>query len=159
MRPNSPTPAYEGTLAPPGEYDWTSASFTTPESTTQTANRSVQSFLHSSRHNVPILCNGRSFPFKINYPFPWGSEPHIMHDSLDPSDPKIQTVSRSVQPFLHRWPHSVPIPYNRPPLFPQKCPFPWVMWAPSNAWFLWLPSPQPKTASRSVQPFLQGSLV
>jgi len=37
-----------GTMAPPGEYDWTFASLGPPESTTQTANRSVQPFLHSS---------------------------------------------------------------------------------------------------------------
>jgi len=55
----------EGTLAPPGKYDWTCASFGPPESTTQTANRSVQPFLHSSRHKVPILYNGRPFPQKI----------------------------------------------------------------------------------------------
>jgi len=36
---------HKGTLAPPGEYDWTCASFSPLESTTQTANRSVQPFL------------------------------------------------------------------------------------------------------------------
>jgi len=35
-------PSYEATLAPPGEYDWTCASFSPPKSTTQTANWSVQ---------------------------------------------------------------------------------------------------------------------
>jgi len=42
-------PSHAGTLAPPGEYDWTCASFGPPKSTTQTANWSVQQFLHSSR--------------------------------------------------------------------------------------------------------------
>jgi len=37
-------PSLEGTLAQPGEYDWTYAFFGPPESTTQTANRSVQPF-------------------------------------------------------------------------------------------------------------------
>ena len=40
------------TLAPPGEYDWTCASFGPAESTTHTANRSVQPFLHSLRKSV-----------------------------------------------------------------------------------------------------------
>jgi len=43
---------HEGTLAPPGQYDWACASFGLPESTTQKANRSVQLFLHSSRKSV-----------------------------------------------------------------------------------------------------------
>jgi len=41
--------SHEGTLAPPGEYDWTCASCGPAESTTQTTNRLVQPFLHSSR--------------------------------------------------------------------------------------------------------------
>ena len=40
-------------------------SFGPAESTSQTANRSVQPCLHSSRQNVPILYNGRPFPKKI----------------------------------------------------------------------------------------------
>ena len=35
-----------------------------------------------------------------------------------------QTVSLSVQPFLHRWPQSVPILYNGMFFPPQNCPFP-----------------------------------
>ena len=50
-----------GILAPPGEYNWTCASFGLPESTTQTANRSVQPFLHRSRKIVvwPIVATWR----------------------------------------------------------------------------------------------------
>jgi len=55
-------PTGDGTLSPPGEYDWTCASFSTPESTAQTANRSVQPFLHHSRQKVPILYNGGPSP-------------------------------------------------------------------------------------------------
>jgi len=51
--------SHEGTLAPPGEYDWTCASFGLLKSTTETANESVQPFLHSLRQKVPILYNGR----------------------------------------------------------------------------------------------------
>jgi len=36
-------------------------------------------------------------------------DPHLTHDSYGQSDPTTQTASRSVQPFLHRWP--VPILY------------------------------------------------
>jgi len=61
---------HEGTLVPPGKYDWKCVSFSPPESTTQMANRSVQSFLHSSRQKVPILYNGRSFPTEL--PLPMG---------------------------------------------------------------------------------------
>jgi len=39
-----------------------------------------------------------------------------------PSEPISQTASRSVQPFLHRWPQSVLILYNGTPLFPSKLP-------------------------------------
>jgi len=41
------------------------ASFGPPESTAQTANRSVQPFLHSSRRKVPTLYIGRPFPPKL----------------------------------------------------------------------------------------------
>ena len=54
--------ALSGTLAPPGKYDWICASFGPPESTTKTANWSVQLFLHSSRQNVPTLYNGALSP-------------------------------------------------------------------------------------------------
>jgi len=47
-------------LAPPGEYDLTSASFGPPESTTQTANRSVQPFC--TAHQCCQACLGTSFP-------------------------------------------------------------------------------------------------
>jgi len=52
----------EGTLVPPGEYDWTCVSFGPPKSTIQMANWLVQPFLHSSRQKVPILTMGSSFP-------------------------------------------------------------------------------------------------
>ena len=113
--------SHEGTLAPPREYDWTSASFGPPKSTTQTANWSVQPFYHSSRHKVPnSLYFTAGAPFPQNCPFPWRSGPHITQDSLGPSEPTTQTAYRSVQPFLYRWPQSVPVLYNGTPL-PGKC--------------------------------------
>jgi len=45
------------------------------------------------------------------------------------------------------------------PFPPQNCPFPWGIWTPSNTWFLGPPDASTQMASRSVQPFLQGSLV
>ena len=65
------------TLTPPGEYHLTRASFGPTESTTQTANRSVQPFLYSSRWKIPILYNGQgrttlSQEVK-NCPFSWAS--------------------------------------------------------------------------------------
>jgi len=51
-----------GTLAPHGEYHLNCAFFSPLESTTQTTNRPVQPYLHSSRQKVPILYNGRPFP-------------------------------------------------------------------------------------------------
>jgi len=67
-------PSHLGTLTPPGEYDWTCASFGSRESTTQTANQSAQTFLHRSQHKVPILYSGRPFPSKM--PLLLGSRPH-----------------------------------------------------------------------------------
>jgi len=54
-------PSWEGTWAPPGEYDWTCASFGPPESTTQTANRSVQPFLSQLTVESPYTMKGQSF--------------------------------------------------------------------------------------------------
>ena len=49
-------------LVPAGEYDWTRETFGKPQSTTQTANQSVQLLLHSSWQKIPILNNGKPFP-------------------------------------------------------------------------------------------------
>jgi len=49
--------------------------------------------------------------------------PHLTHASLGPPESLPQTASRSVRPFLHRWPQRVPILYSGPPLPPQNCPF------------------------------------
>jgi len=58
----------QGTLVPPGEYNWTCADFGQPESTTQMANWSVQPILQSSHQKVPILFNGRLCPPKLPLP-------------------------------------------------------------------------------------------
>jgi len=79
-----------------------------------------------------------------------GSWRHLIHDSLSRTEPTIQTASRSVQLFSHRWPQSVPILYNGTPLSPQNWPFPW-----GSGPHLSLGQPESSTqmASRSVQPF------
>ena len=95
-----------GTLALPGEYDRTRAYFGPPESTTQTANRSVQPLLHSSRQKVPILYNGLPFSHKlpllmghVDWPIqlmiPWAilsSLPKRHHDRFS----RFRTGDRSV---------------------------------------------------------------
>jgi len=91
-------PSHVGTLAPPGEYRWTCASFGPSQSTVQTGNRSVQPFLHSSRHKVTILTMGCSFP--KNASSHGGSRPHVIHGSLGPPASSTPTASRSAQPFL-----------------------------------------------------------
>jgi len=90
-----------GHMVPPGEYDWTCASFdcfAPPKFTTQMANLSVQPFLHSSRQKTPIVFSGRPFPQKFSIPI-GGSVPRLIYDSLAPSGPATQTASRSVLPF------------------------------------------------------------
>jgi len=104
------------------EYDWNRASFGPPESTTHTANRSVQPFVHSSLQNVPILYNERRFPPKLRF-LVKDLDPDLIHDSLGHSQITIQTAWRSIPPFSHRWPQSVHV-LHYGNLFPQNCPFP-----------------------------------
>jgi len=110
-------PSHVDTMASPSEYDWSCASFGPPESTIQTANRSVQSFLLSSPQKVSVFTMGSSFPKKL--PFPTGNlDTHLIHGSLNPPESSTQMVSRS-GPFLHRQLQSVPILYNGTPLPPS----------------------------------------
>jgi len=58
-------------------------------------------------------------------------DPHLIHDSLGPSDPINQTASLSVHPFLHRWPHSDFTYFTMGrPFTPSKLPFRWGIWTP-----------------------------
>jgi len=100
--------------------------------------------------------------FLKNCPYHGASGPHIIYDSLGQSEPTTQTVSLSVQSFLHSSRQRVvgharacPFPNSnahshlctddrrvsvyfimgRP--FPTKnCPFPWGMWTPSTLCFI-----------------------
>jgi len=90
-----------------------------PDSASQMASVSVQPFLHSSQQKFPILYSGR--PFSPKFPLPMaGSAPLSNTWFLGPSKPTNQMASWSVQPFLHRRPHRVPILYNGTPLPPLK---------------------------------------
>ena len=113
-------------------------------STTQTANRSVQPFLHSSRQKVPILYSLQWATFPPKLPLLMGDlGPDLIHDSLGHSEIIIQTASRSVQPFSHRWPQC---PYTLlwAPLSPKIAPSHAVIWTPSNTIPWAHPRPQPK---------------
>ena len=82
-----------------------------------------------------------------------GSGTHLTRDSLGPYEPTNQTASLSVQPFLHRWPHSVHFAMGRP-FPPQNCPFPlgYLVPHPTHG-SLGPPESSTQMASRSVQPF------
>jgi len=62
--------------------------------------------------------------------------PHLTHDSYGPSKPTTQRASRSVWPFLHRRPQSLPTLYNGTPLPQSKLPLPMGgSGPPSTTWF------------------------
>jgi len=110
------------TLVPSGEYDWTRASLGPPKCTTQMANRSVQQFLHSSRHTVPILYNGQ--PFSPKLALSWGSGTPSNSCFLGPirdHNPNITTIVLAVFAQV-----TAECAYTLPwaPLS-RKVPFPW----------------------------------
>ena len=72
-------------------------------------------------------------------------QPHIIHASSGPPESKPQTASRSVQPFSHNSPQSVPILHNGSPLPRSKLPLPMGDLDPIYYMVLWAyPSPQPE---------------
>jgi len=86
----------------PGEFDLICASLGKlgpPESATQMANRSLQTFFHSSQQKFPILYSGRPFPPKLSLPM-GDVYLHLTRGSLCPPDFSTQTASRLVEPFL-----------------------------------------------------------
>jgi len=111
--------------------------------------------------SVPILYNGTPLSPQ-NCSFALGDlDPHLIHGSLGPLEPTTQAASRSVQPYSHKGPHSVPILYNGTPLSALKiAPFPWGDLDPHLIHdLLGPPESTTQTAYQSVEPFLQGSLV
>jgi len=113
----------------------TGASFGPLESRTETANGSVQPFLHSLQQKVSILYNGHPYPPELSFPIgyldlpcnKWCFGPMRVHNPNGP---------RSVQPCLHRLPQSVPILVCLFP--PQNCSSHVVVWTPCNTWFIGL---------------------
>ena len=80
----------------------THASFGPPESTTQTASRSVKPFLHSSRQSVVAHVGACPRPSPSKLLIPVGDlELHPIYSSLSQSEPTTEfTASRPVRPFL-----------------------------------------------------------
>jgi len=82
-----------------------------------------------------------------NSPLRWISPQHHHNNAMFPN-------------ALKRWPQGVPILYNRQPLLPSKLPLPMVDVDPHLIHRSLGPlQSSTQTASRSVQLFLQGSLV
>ena len=94
----------------PGEFDLICASLGKlgpPESATQMANRSLQTFFHSSQQKFPILYSGRPFPPPSKLLLAMcGSGPHLVHgmaswQSLGPQKSSTEMACQTVKPFLH----------------------------------------------------------
>jgi len=122
------------TLALPGKYDWSDDSFGPSESTTQTADQSVQPFLHGWLQKVPTYTvqlallspkiahsQGRSEPLSNAF-----LEPIRAHN------PNGISISSLVFAQMTTAAQSVFILYkcNGTPLFPWKCPSQWRIWTP-----------------------------
>ena len=127
---------HKGTLAPPGEYHWTCASFGPLESTTETANGSVQPLLHSLRQKVPIIYNRHPYPPELPLPLgdlnllcnTWCFRPMRVHS---PNGTSIGSQ------FLHIWPRCVSMLYNGLPVSPLKtAPSHVGIWTSCNTWFI-----------------------
>ena len=110
-----------------------------------------------TRH-VTVIGHVGACPSPQNFPFLWGSGPHLVCGSLGPPDSASQTASRLIQPFLHSSRQTVPILYKGRP-FPKKLPLLVVGDLDTHLKHdsLGLSKPTTQTASRSVQPLLQGS--
>jgi len=128
--------SHEDTLAPPGTYDWTFASFGPLKSTTKTANGSVQPFC--TVYGTKCLYFTMGAPIQQNSPFPrgiWTS--HVTHDALGLCEPTTETAPRSVQPCLHRWLQSVLIWFAcfALKIVPAHVGI-WRFWTSCHTWFI-----------------------
>jgi len=98
--------------------------------------------------------------FPKNCPFPWGDLDLLSYTWLlgpirvhNPNDISISSAVFAPQSLIifYKW---------DAPSTLKIAPSHGGIWTPSNTWFSWAnPSRSIQTASRSVQPFLQGSLV
>jgi len=126
-----------------------------PYPITQTASRSVQPLLHSSRQSVV----GHVAPLKIT-PSHGDLYRHVIRGSLGPPNSASQMASRLVQPFFAQMTAECPYTVQWDAPFPLKI-------AHSHGdvdshlihGSLSPPESSTQTASQSVQPFLQGSLL
>jgi len=124
----------------------------------QMASKSTQPFLHGSWQNV--IGDVGACPFPQNCPFPWGIwTARLTRGSLGLTTLSIPSPSQSGQPFLQGWRKGVPILYNSPHLSPKIAPSHGGAKPHLIHGSLGQPEYLVQTASRSVQPFLHGSLV
>ena len=130
-----------------------------PESTTQTASRSVQPFLHSSRQSVSTLYNGPPLPLKIA-PSHGASGRHTLYNFGAHPSPQVQTASTGSAVFKQLTAACPYIRYNGPPFPPQNCPLPYGMLTTSNR-PTWFPGPtkvlNPNDISIGSAVFAQGT--
>jgi len=127
-------PSHEGTLAPPTEHNWTCASFCPPESITQTASRSGQSFMHRSRQTVPVLYNGH-LPPKIAHSHGGSGPPSntLFNGPTRVHNPNGISIGSAVfSPFTAE--RSYTLNWAAP--FPKNAHLYGWIWTPSNTWFL-----------------------
>ena len=122
------------------------------------AKRQVDRFSRFCKaHGRKSLYFTMGVPFPKNCLFPWGIWTPSNLWFLGPirsQNPNNITIGSAV---FDRWPQSVPILYNGPPLPPQNFPFPWDVNLHLTHGSLSPPKSSTQTASRSVQPFLQSS--
>ena len=146
-------------MVPPSKYDWICVSFCPPKSTTQMANWSVQSFLRSSQQKVSVLYNWR--PFSAILPLPIGASGRPYNTwFLGPIKAHNQNgISIGSAVFAHDC--RVSLVYSETSL---SC----LRIAPTHGGdldrhlircSLSQPVSSTRTASLSIQPFLQGSVV
>jgi len=153
-------PSHMGTLAPPGEYDWTCVSFGPSESTTpngQSIGSAVSAQLMAeclytlqwATLSPKIFpSHGESGPLSSS----WFLGPIQAHNpnSISITSAVFAQITAEF-PCTLQWDTHFPL---------QNCPFPWWdldrhLWDGS----LGPPKSSTQTASRQVKPFLQGSLV
>jgi len=124
-------PSWEGTLVPPGKYDWTCASFSPLKSTTEMANQLVKQFLHCWWQCC--LAHWRHLANTIELLLP------SAHPSPQPkwqSDRFSHYCTAHCRQSLH---------FTMCAPFPKKCPFQWGDLDPILYMIAWAqPSPQPK---------------
>ena len=135
-------------------------SFGPPESITQMASQLFSHFC-TDHSRVAILYNGPPLP-PLKLPLPMGDlDPDITNDFLGPSEPTTQMASRLVEHRFCTGDCRVSLYFTVGCPFPtQNCHFPWgnldlhlIQRFPGP------PKSSTQTASRSVQQFLQGSLL